>query len=160
MSFLFNRPSGRWPLRHRPRRARTTKNSVGSGGSENLPEWCGQALCANPVRLIVVAGRGGRASLSPTRQKDRAALAAHHQPRRQIRTRDDRAGIWATWKEANGGVAGVSPAEGVGRDSEAARTQGEASPCPARSQLASAYLSDTVPTWNGPPRNRARLSAT
>ena len=71
-----------------------------------------------------------------------------------------RAGIWATWKEANGGVAGVSPAEGVGRDSEAARTQGEASPCPARSQLASAYLSDTVPTWNGPPRNRARLSAT
>ena len=45
-------------------------------------------------------------------------------------SRDYRAASWATWKEANGGVAGVSPAEGVGRDSEAARTQGEASPLP------------------------------
>ena len=45
-------------------------------------------------------------------------------------SRDYRAASWATWKEGNGGVAGVSPAEGVGRDSEAARTQGEASPLP------------------------------
>ena len=38
-------------------------------------------------------------------------------------------------RPSSGGVAGVSPAEGVGRDADAARTQGEASPLRLRPSI-------------------------